>query len=158
MFRDRCRVRGFAGLAVAVFAVTAFVVLRPVSASVYEYIKNLYTTTSEPDPSYLRSWTYTSTTYVTVAGGYNEYRTVYWTTSTSENPWTEWTNCRREGYLSGEETATCTNLLPDVRTTSTFYLRASTNYSGCGTWTPTPDEVNCGGTMTNTYTLIPRDI
>ncbi len=129
------------------------VALKPALASSFEWMVEVYLTTDYGLP--LQSATYATTTYTTHAEGYYELRTVYFSTCTASGPWTEWTNCRREGILSGEEIYECRNQLPTVLATSMFYVRASTNYSGCGTWTPTPDEVNCGGTMTKSYTIIP---
>lgn len=119
-------------------------------ASSYEFIKSVQF------PSTTYSGNYATTTWdVRTTGTFYEYRSLYYSTTNSPYNWIEWTTCRREGNVDTEIQDTCIPTLPTVGTPTTLYVRASTNYSGCGTWTPTPDESSCGGTFTTTTIVTP---
>ncbi len=139
-------------LAVAASAMLVSLFLSGVAlASTYEWIKGM--TIGTP----VRSQTYVTTTWDvhTDGGTYYEYRSLYYATGTAPYVWHEWTDCRRQGNVAGEITDYCSHQYPYTSVTTTLIMRSSTNFTGCGTWTPTPDETNCGGTFTATTTLSP---
>lgn len=88
------------------------------------------------------SWT------TNTSASYDEYRTAYYYTTTtlqgpSDGDWTEWTDCRHQGSVYPSSNDQCSPPTPWVTTSSYLWVRITTNFSGCGTWTPTPDP-NCG--------------
>ncbi len=98
---------------------------------------------------------------VNTSGSYLEYRSAYFqfsTTTFSEGSWNEWTDCRVSSTVSGTEHDVC---YPIVSTstapmaTSTLWVRVSTNFAGCGTYTPTPDIANCGYSTTTSVLYTP---
>lgn len=85
---------------------------------------------------------------VTTTGNYYEYRTLYWGANTDpSNPpttWTEYTQCEHAGNINGSGPYEGCNFTIQSAPNSTYYwVRATTNYTSCGTYTPNPGS-NCG--------------
>lgn len=99
---------------------------------------------------------------VTTTHSYFEYRSLYYyvTSSTYFIPsstwptWTEHVECRRSGTVNVNANDRCTATTTNVGAASTIWYRASTQWSGCGMWTPTP-TVGCGNYRQASSTLLP---
>ena len=134
---------------------------KPVFASIWEWIYSYY---PPPNCCHANATSTVRWQVATSGGNWYEYRTYYYGTSTlaSQTPtiWNEFRqddgtyNCRKEGYIDGigPEDA-CEIKIPTFSPSSVSYLwlRVTTNYSGCGTWTPTPSN-DCGDSITDTWT------
>jgi hypothetical protein len=166
-----------AGLAVLVGSIA---VAKPISASVYEWISYIhlnspgilteygyrpwYSGIVEPGDPIKVKWQ-TNTT-----GSYEEYRSLYYAFTPVPAPlevvrpadtdWIEITSCRNSGTISSGtpviDVCDITVATSTSMSTSTqwLWLRSTTNYSGCGTWTPTPGAY-CGDAQeaTTTYQI-----
>lgn len=139
------------GTMVGIVALACIGMVGIAHASSYEWIKGMSYTLNNP----FSSRNATTTWDVRTSGAYYEYRSLYYATSSTPSVWTEWTHCRREGVVDTESMDSCGIENPAVAATTTLYIRSSTQYSGCGTWSPTPNEATCGGTFTVTTTLWP---
>ncbi|MBP9762863.1 hypothetical protein KBD34_04575 [Patescibacteria group bacterium] len=169
-----------AGLAALVGTIVA---VKPVFASAYEWISYLHLNSPgiitaygdrpwyygpvEPgDPIEVKWKTHTSSDY-------EEYRTLYYAYSPEPSTpyedvhpedmdWVELTSCRNSGTISSGTPIvdTCNIAVPTSTSMATntqlLWLRATTNYAGCGTWTLTPGA-SCGDIReaTTTYQYIP---
>lgn len=130
-------------------------------ASAYEWIDNLsWSTTDATCCSSNENVTFRWRT--NTSGAYDEYRSVYYyvTTTSAYTPdnntaWTEWAGCRLSGTINGSLDEKCAVTVPTVSVSSTLWVRRTTNFSGCGTWTPTPDTTNCGDAQQSSHDLIP---
>lgn len=125
-------------------------------ASTYEWITNFFTSPSTG--SVVRSGDIIKVYRdINTSGSYQERRTAYYqaTTTPSDFNWTEWTGCRVDSTITGSQTDHCYPLAPSVSATTTLWVRVTTNYAGCGTYTPTPNTMTCGDATTTYMTLIP---
>lgn len=138
-----------------------FMIIAPqASASAWEWISNPWATSCCSSGG---SATFTWRT--NVSSPLSEYASLYYFVApTSTDPgtignntnWSEWTSCRRSGTITtGYRQEKCSITAPVVGTTMYLFVRETTNYAGCGTWTPTPDVANCGDAYTTFYTLTP---
>ncbi len=146
-------------LAFIVFAMSAWVGNSALASS-YEWLSNL-----QISPSNVVRPGYQLKIYrdITTSGSYQEYRSVYYqyTTSTSaplNDFWNEWTECRVSGAVNVTLNDRC---FPTVvawagNTTSTLWIRATTNYQNCGEYTSNPDRQNCGDTITTSVPYLPN--
>ncbi len=126
-------------------------IFKTVSSSSYEWISTFIT----PGNCCTATATGTVSWQVTTNGNWYEYRTLYYATSNGPtSTWMEFTEdegyqCRAEGYINGlGPNDSCSITIPDLPEPAPAYLwiRATTNYSGCGTWTATPGD-NCGDSI-----------
>lgn len=120
-----------------------------VQASAYEWIQNFMT----PGVVYSNTTSSAVLWVVNTTDNFYEYRSLYHSTST-DGPWTEWTDCRHEGYVNTSSTDVCYPFIPATSVTTTMYMRATVNFSGCGTYTPTPSD-GCGSLKTQAQTWYP---
>jgi len=127
----------------------------PVYASAWEWLTNHQITSFSGQSGTTINFKWK----VNTSGSYHEYRSAYWATSTSavEEPasWNEWANCRAHGVVTSNITDFCTATAPETDTTTTLWVRATTNYSGCGTYTAFPNVSSCGDVSNVTTTLTP---
>ena len=103
---------------------------------------------------------------VSTTQSYTEYRSLYYyvTTTASWVPpqnwptWTEITACRHSGSVAPPGGIdTCSATTTNTSVTSTIWYRASTEYGGCGTWSPTPSQIpDCGGIRQASSTFFPH--
>lgn len=126
----------FSFFALVVFA-SSFFLFRAAWASAYEWITNPSISCSSCQQGTAQdiSWN------LNTSGNYSEYETAYYATTTSN--WHEITNCRVQETVNGSSWNSCTFLVPN-NVYGTGTIRVTTNYAGCGSWTPTPDVVSCG--------------
>ncbi|MCB9798199.1 hypothetical protein H6758_00555 [Candidatus Nomurabacteria bacterium] len=137
----------FAFLLVFGFAVT----IGPVFASVYEWINPFWVSKTMvfPTETFKVLWT------VNTSDAYGEYTALYYKlTEDPNNPPANWNRnfgCSHfdvvdssESYICYMDAPTSTMYTPST----TLWIRVTTNYSGCGQWTPNPDVANCGDVQT----------
>jgi len=130
-------------------------------ASAYEWMANYYFNGYPPEiRTVVQSGNYEKIHYtVLTSGNYYEYRSSYYAIGdlmpTSSAGWTEWNTCRFSGYVNTSTQDVCYPQIPTVGTTSTLWVRSTTNYAGCGSYTPEPDIANCGYKMTASSTVTP---
>jgi hypothetical protein len=144
----------------AVFSLGVFFLFSSVQASSHEWINPF----NVPDPWYQDTTSTSATSTITwttnTDGNWNEYRSVYYyTTTTLQAPgvgdWIEQTECRLSGNVNTSSNDSCSMRSPYVREPSYLWIRITTNWAGCGTWTSNPDTVNCGAYKEKRVTLIP---
>lgn len=114
-------------------------------ASSFEWISLFYI--NDPWVSLSNS---TTTWTVTTSDNFYEYRSVYYVTTTdmgwgptATTTWQEFTECRHEGYVNTETNDSCEPTAPYTDSSVYLWIRITTNFSGCGTWTPNP-SASCG--------------
>lgn len=128
-------------------------------ASSYEWLTNFQVS---PSTSPIHNGTFLKVyRNINTSGAFEEYRSVYYQFTApemgpSDSAWQEWTDCRVSGVVSGTLQDGCypviaTSTAPTA--TSTLWIRATTNYGGCGTYTPTPNIGTCGDIATSTGLL-----
>lgn len=145
----------------AAFILSGLLVSSTAFASAYEWINNLgWSTTSGTCCSTSQGATFTWRT--NTSGAFDEYRSLYYyvTTTVGYTPvdtdsWTEWTGCRLHSTINGYVDEKCAVTLPQVFSTSTLWVRRTTNYAGCGTWTPAPNTTTCGDSQQSSHTFTP---
>jgi hypothetical protein len=132
-------------------------------ASTYEWISDLgWSTTGGTCCSTSQNVTFTWRT--NTSGAFDEYRSLYYYATTTppglyvpgdSAPWTEWTGCRLHSTVNGYVDEKCAVTLPQVFSSSTLWVRRTTNYAGCGTWTPAPNTATCGDSQQSSHTFTP---
>ena len=141
-------------LVVGLIMLGAVIAISPVLASAYEQVANLSNACfTAPCNNGEAAW---ATWDTTTNGSYDEYRSFYYVmyaSSTSDVPndktgWHEVTECRIHNVVTGSAADDCSYTIPTYPGTAggsyRLYIRATTNFAGCGTWTPFPDVANCG--------------
>lgn len=139
------------GLVTLSVSCLALFMASPVLASAFEFF-----TDASAERVFTCFWTICSwkdrITYsigVSGNGNYYEYRSVYQITSSStpSGPLTlyyELNHCRKEGRIGNGITESCDVSDNGAGATPHLGYRITTNWSGCGGYTPTPDVANCG--------------
>lgn len=126
----------------------------PALASVYEWITTAEVSCTGSPSCHVNNWLTPSWTLNT-SESFDEYRTVYYVITPSSTrdipgddaPWTQVHGCDLHGFVSGSSNEFCFFRAPESPPGSggTYFLdlRITTNYAGCGSWTPNP-TAHCG--------------
>ncbi|HID73302.1 TPA: hypothetical protein EYP38_05155 [Candidatus Micrarchaeota archaeon] len=95
---------------------------------------------------------------VSTSGNYYEYRALYLNNTpayslSDSSDWTRVTHCDKAGYVNGWSLDGCFNIPFTGFSSGSHVAFITTNWAGCGTYTPVPDTSSCGD-RTDTFLLM----
>ncbi|MFH1393534.1 MAG: hypothetical protein ABII71_02050 [Candidatus Micrarchaeota archaeon] len=122
-----------AGFLLVVLAGNAF-------ASPYEWLRSPWASTSGTFNANANN-TNKIYWYPETSGNYYEYRALY---LHDGDDWVRITECDHAGYINGKATDGCFNVPFWGWSAGTYTARATIQWSGCGSYTPTPNTATCG--------------
>lgn len=137
------------GLAAAAFVLSFAAAIPKSTASAYEWLTNFIVSPQFGISSNRELKVYRT---INTSSSYEEYRTAYYQVSStydqispSDPNWIEWTECRAHSVVSTPVDDQCFPHTPSAPGSSLLHILVTTNFAGCGTYTPNP-SANCGDT------------